>query len=122
MVSTAGQSDRAQAADRSTCEDAIVEWLEERRRAYFAVARSAGLEGTVEAERPVVVELTDTGSKIEGRVQKVNPLLLPGIAWTIGAEVRDDDVVPPVADLLCQTYGPRCEVNVGFYPGSISRG
>lgn len=116
MVFADGHPDEARDEQRRACEDALVEWLEEHRGRYLEAARAAGLDGTVEAQRPVVVELTDAGSKIEGRVQNVNPLLLPGVAWTLDVELRDADVVPPVADLLYRTYGPRCEINTGFYP------
>lgn len=91
-------------------------WLEEHRNRYLDAARMAGLDGTVEVQRPVVIELTDAGSKVESRVQGVNPLVLPGVAWTLGVELRDEDVVPPVADLLYGTYGPLCETNTGLYP------
>lgn len=109
-------NDGPSAEQRRACEDALVEWLEESRLRWLRAARAVGLGGTVEAERRVVTELTDSVARSETRRQQVNPLLLPRLAWTIGDELLDPDGVPPVAEHLYRTYGQRCEINAGLPP------
>lgn len=114
-------ADEVEGEDERACIDALVEWLEDGRRTYLNAARATGLDGTVKTERLVVVELTESSAKIEGRVLDTNPLLIPGTAWTLAVALRDEDVVPPVAERLVGIFGERCEVNVGFYSGLFAR-
>lgn len=108
--------DKVTTSERIGVESEVAAWLDGWRASYLKAAEAAGLGGSVETERLVVVELTESGSKTEGRVQKVNPLLLPGVAWTLRAE-SESDRDSPIADLIYRVYGHRADVNVGFYPG-----
>jgi hypothetical protein len=47
----------------------------------------------------------------------VNPLLLPGTAWTIRTELAARDAIETPAELLYRAYGPKCEVSATLYAG-----
>lgn len=73
--------------------------------------------GQVLADVPVF-KFTERGHESTTVQRQVNPLTIPGVAWTLSAELKheSEDEASSAARFLYSSYGADCYVNSGMYP------